>query len=138
MILFLLEPHFDIDIRYTSTLLPILFHISGSRASDMVEHPVYTSRKYPYSRLQRKGNREMLNNGKKYPFKWWLLWTKKSKLKNQAPLWYPLSGFAYKKTCTLFHIGRLNQLSGYCLELANEISVKQYPIVFRIIYKPII
>ena len=83
---FLLEPHFDIDIRYTSTLLPILFHISGSRASDMVEHPVYTSRKYPYSRLQRKGNREMLNNGKKYPFKWWLLWTKKSKLKNQAPL----------------------------------------------------
>ena len=55
----MLEPHFDIDIRYTSTLLPILFHISGSRASDMVEHPVYTSRKYPYSRLQRKGNREM-------------------------------------------------------------------------------
>ena len=37
---FLLEPHFDIDIRYTSTLLPILFHIPGSRASDMVEHPV--------------------------------------------------------------------------------------------------
>ena len=37
----MLEPHFDIDIRYTSTLLPILFHIPGSRASDIVEHPVY-------------------------------------------------------------------------------------------------
>ena len=41
---FLLEPHFNIDIRFTSTLLPILVHITGSRASDMVEHehPVYT------------------------------------------------------------------------------------------------
>ena len=38
---FFLEPHFDIDIRYTFTLLPILFHIPGSRASDIVEHPVY-------------------------------------------------------------------------------------------------
>ena len=38
---FLLEPHFNIDIRFTSTLLPILVHITGSRASDMVEHPVY-------------------------------------------------------------------------------------------------
>ena len=62
----MLEPHFDIDIRYTSTLLPILFHISGSRASDMVEHPVYTSRKYPYSRLQRKGNREMFLKNRKH------------------------------------------------------------------------
>ena len=35
-----------------------------------------------------RGYREMLNNGKKYPFKW-LLWTKKIEIKNRAPLWHP-------------------------------------------------
>ena len=51
-----------------------------------VESKMYIllARKYPYLRLQRKGDREMLNNSKKnvkkYPFKW-LLWTKKIEIK---------------------------------------------------------